>query len=588
MRNPSSSDPEETPSEESSSEDQEEIDESNAHLGNKVAQKTNMKDVRDLKRPSAQFIDMKNFSDVESVIEEKGLMPINFGSEEKIQKNKFRKMSNKVRTTKYTWITWAPGSLLMQFKRAANIYFLIISILTLMPFSPKTPASMIGTFAFVLFVTMLKEALENYFRYKADKEANGRLCETYSHEQKEFVETKWKDIRVGDVIKIMKEDKFPVDMLLLVTPNTDGLVFIDTSNLDGETNLKDKAIIVPKLTDKRAVELQGKIFCDSPNHLLDEWDAELVCPKLKKNYICDVKNLLLRDTVLKNTDYCIGIAINLGKHTKIIMNSKKPKQKVSNIMKKMNYLLYSVFAFQLMIILTFATASVIWQDSNAKDFVYLDLSTTVGFGTWIIQLLTYWVTFSNMIPISLYVIIELLKLIQAYLINRDIELYHKENDQYGKCNNSDLIEELGQVEYIFSDKTGTLTMNKMVLKKCSILSKVYGELEGNEPELEGICESSIKAMRKTIRKNQNDPIAQSLRRFLIVLGVCHTVVCDRDEDGKDKVQYQSSSPDELALVNGAKDIGYELVARSSEEVTIYNKITSKLSFPEVNLYFYRY
>ena len=149
-------------------------------------------------------------------------------------------MSNKVRTTKYTWVTWAPLSLLMQFKRAANIYFLVISILTLMPFSPKTPASMIGTFTFVLFVTMLKEALENYFRYKSDKEANGRLCQVYDYNTRDYVDTKWKDIRAGDLVRIEKEDKFPVDMLLIVTPNPDGLVFVDTSNLDGETNLKDK------------------------------------------------------------------------------------------------------------------------------------------------------------------------------------------------------------------------------------------------------------------------------------------------------------------------------------------------------------
>jgi len=207
-----------------------------------------------------------------------------------------------------------------------------------------------------------------------------------------------------------------------------------------------------------------------------------------------------------------------------MMNSKKPKQKVSNIMRKMNYLLYSVFAFQLGIIVTFATLSVIWQKNNGEGHNYLDLDPKVGIATWIVQLLTYWVTFSHMIPISLYVIIEMLKLIQAYLINKDIEMYSHETGNYGKCNNSDLIEELGQVEFIFSDKTGTLTKNKMVLKKCSVQGTVYGDLINGEKQLDGMCESSVKQIRKNIRRDPNGEVANFLRHFLIILSVCHTVV----------------------------------------------------------------
>ena len=134
-------------------------------------------------------------------------------------------------------------------------------------------------------------------------------------------------------------------MLLLNSSNPDGVVFVDTANLDGETNLKDKMEPIPQMKQERALQMAGKLYCDKANHILDEWDGEIISQDLESNVICDIKNLLLRDTVLRNTEWIIGIAVNLGKETKIMMNSKKAKPKISNMMRTMNKMLYSVFGF---------------------------------------------------------------------------------------------------------------------------------------------------------------------------------------------------------------------------------------------------
>ena len=120
--------------------------------------------------------------------------------------------------------------------------------------------------------------------------------------------------------------------------------------------------------------------------------------------------------------------------------------------------------FQLLIILLFASLSMIWQANYAEGHVYIALSTNPGFDTFVIKLLTFWVAYSHMIPISLYVMLEVVKLGQSYLIGRDVTIYDKETGGFTVCRNSDLIEEIGQVEFIFSDKTGTLTTNEMFFK----------------------------------------------------------------------------------------------------------------------------
>ena len=138
-------------------------------------------------------------------------------------------------------------------------------------------------------------------------------------------------------------------------------------------------------------------------------------------------------------------------------NAKKAPKKVSNIMKKMNFMLYTVFGMQFVIICTYASLSMMWMRDNPNYVSFYEITTSMTFGGWIIQLLTFWVAYSHLIPISLYVIIEMLKLSQAYLIGGDVRMYDLETDKFGMCRNSDLIEELGQVDFVFSDKTGTLT-----------------------------------------------------------------------------------------------------------------------------------
>lgn len=180
-------------------------------------------------------------------------------------------------------------------------------------------------------------------------------------------------------------------------------------NLDGETNLKDRELAINTLTIEKLSGFKGKVLCDEPNASLDAWEGNL-SPEGSKTRPCNIKNLLLRGTTLRNIDFCYGICLYVGTETKIFMNSKKPPRKVSNLMKLMNKMLYTVFAFQMVIIIVFASMSLLWMQENQGTKTYLDIGGKLDATRWIKQFFTYWVAYSHMIPISLYVIIEMLKL----------------------------------------------------------------------------------------------------------------------------------------------------------------------------------
>ena len=177
-----------------------------------------------------------------------------------------------------------------------------------------------------------------------------------------FQQKKWADIKVGDLVKVTKDEEIPADLLIVKAPKD--IVFVSTMNLDGETNLKDRELALdPKdMKDKKLGDLIGKIECDVPNASLEKWDGNLSA--FNKKEALQIKNLVLRGTMLKNTEYVVGVAVYVGADTKIFKNSKKPPRKVSKLMTLMNRLLYSVFVFQMVIIIIYASVSVQWIKDN--------------------------------------------------------------------------------------------------------------------------------------------------------------------------------------------------------------------------------
>ena len=473
--------------------------------------------------------------------------------------------SNRICTSKYSLFTWAPKSLLYQFRRAANIYFLIISALSFMSFSPKTPVSMAGTFTAVLLFTMLKEAYEDYFRHKQDRTANTSPVKRFDFTQKRYVTTFSAGIQVGDILKITQNEQIPADMVLLSTSNH-GLAFVNTMNLDGETNLKEK--ISPEMTKNSSetdyffsnLELQ----CDLPNSSLVKWNCNI---RVNGANWCAVglNQLLLRGCILKNTDSAIGIVTYTGHDTKIMLNSKPAPSKMSKILRKMNKMLYTVFAFQGVICLLFAGLYVSWSVSHVNGHVYLDISDHNPGRSYFVQVLTFLVAYSHLIPISLYVALEVMKLALAYLISQDEEMYYQEEDRPASCRTSDLVEELGQVEFVFSDKTGTLTCNEMVFRECSINGVKYGGGEKVQGQYGVGADTEPYRILESLSDSQDKLL---ISRFFTQLAICHSVFSTENPDVPGTYLYQAASPDELALVQGSSDMGYVFSSKDNNRISL--------------------
>ncbi|CAG9995747.1 unnamed protein product [Clonostachys byssicola] len=439
-----------------------------------------------------------------------------------------------------------------------------------------------------------------------------------------FQKDAWKNLTVGDFVRIYNDDELPADIIILSTSDPDGACYVETKNLDGETNLKVRQALRCGQSMKHARDCERAEFTiesepPQPNlykyngaakwvqevpGFLDEDLEQMVEP-------ISIDNLLLRGCNLRNTEWVLGIVVFTGHDTKIMMNAGVTPTKRARIARELNFHVICNFVILfLMCLLAAIINGVAWAKTNAS-LHYFDFGSEAGTPP-LTGFVNFWaavILFQNLVPISLYITMEVVRTLQAIFIYNDIEMYYEPIDQPCVPKSWNISDDMGQIEYIFSDKTGTLTQNVMEFKKATVNGQPYGEAyteaqagmqkrQGIDIEVEGakiraeIAEAKIEALARLRRMNDNpylhdddlhfiapDFVAdlngesgheqqQSNVNFMLALALCHTVIPERTLSDPPKMIFKAQSPDEEALVSTARDMGFTVLSYSQDGINL--------------------
>nr|XP_009683885.1 PREDICTED: probable phospholipid-transporting ATPase VB isoform X1 [Struthio camelus australis] len=391
---------------------------------------------------------------------------------------------NEIKTTKYTLLTFLPKNISEQLHRFANIYFVAIALLNFVPvvnaFQPEVSVIPICV---IMAITAIKDAWEDFRRYKLDKEINNMGCYIYSREDHAYIEKRWKDVQVGDFVQLRCNETIPADILLLYSSDQNGICHLETANLDGETNLKQRRVVTGFSGQNAPFEpelFENILICETPNNDLNKFKGYMEQPNLERIGF-STESLLLRGCTIRNTEVAIGIVVYAGHETKAMLNNNGPRYKRSKIERRMNMDIFFCVGLLLAMCLVGAVGHGIWSGNFSEHPPYDVPDVNGNYLSPVVagcyMFLTMIILLQVLIPISLYVSIELVKLGQVFLIHNDIDLYDEEADLPIQCRALNITEDLGQIQYIFSDKTGTLTENKMVFRRCTVDGNEFSHQE---------------------------------------------------------------------------------------------------------------
>lgn len=468
----------------------------------------------------------------------------------------------------------------------------------------------------------------NPFRVKSTAKPWPRPDEEYDGVR--WVPCKWSQVKVGDVVRLCRDEPVPADIVLIHSEGENGVAYIDTMALDGETNLKSKQVMhafAGCRTIEGIAKCNAEFIVEDPNPELFKFDGRVSING--KPMPLSLNEVVYRGSVLRNTSSAIGLVINTGEECKLRMNSNQhPKAKKPALEKVCNVIVITLAIYVVVLSVGVSMGYVQWQKDFESKTWYLD-KARVPFYQIIIAFI---IMFNNVVPLALYISLEIVKIGQLLMLNSDINMYDEESDTPAKCNTNTILENLGQVGYVFSDKTGTLTDNVMKFRKLSVAGTVWlhamdleradsdGMTTVKEVDTESSDEPALKVepitvvvptdkrpaveipmsplspsrpsmgrrssshWRSTGRPDHAQPevdtsdlveymklrphsaFAKKAKAYLLAMALCHTCLPETKDDGD--IDYQASSPDELALVRAAKELGYVVVQRNSQFVTL--------------------
>uniref|UniRef100_A0A8C3V453 Phospholipid-transporting ATPase n=1 Tax=Catharus ustulatus TaxID=91951 RepID=A0A8C3V453_CATUS len=469
---------------------------------------------------------------------------------------------NRIVSSKYTLWNFLPKNLFEQFRRIANFYFLIIFLVQVIVDTPTSPVTSGLPLFFVITVTAIKQGYEDWLRHRADNEVN--KSNVFVVENAKQVRKESEKIKVGDIVEVKADETFPCDLIFLASSSTDGTCYVTTASLDGESNFKTHYAVRDTTvlgTDEAIDTLTATIECEQPQPDLYKFVGRIIIYRSNQEPVArslGPENLLLKGATLKNTKKIYGVAVYTGMETKMALNYQGKSQKRSAVEKSINAFLIVYLCILVGKATVCTTLKYVWQSNPFNDEPWYNEKTKKERETFKVlrmftDFLSFMVLFNFIIPVSMYVTVEMQKFLGSFFISWDKEMYDEEIQEGALVNTSDLNEELGQVEYVFTDKTGTLTENSMEFIECCIdggcVLVAVGVLWPSREEL-----------------------------FLRALCLCHTVqIKEADQvDGlvahpERKCTYISSSPDEIALVKGAEKYGFTFLGLENNFMKIRNQ-----------------